>query len=348
MVGSYLLSQLNKIPRVEIGLYKDDGLAVLQQTPRATERIKKEICHIFRKCDLKITVEANKKVVNFLDVTLDLNTEKFKPYSKTSNTPLYVHSKSNHPPNIIRNIPESVRRRLSEISSDKFLFNETATPYQDALYKSGYKYKLEFKPPQRAPCQRRNRSRKTIWFNPPYNKNVKSKIRREFLRLIDNCFPAGHTLRKIFNRNTLKLSYSCIPNVQQILKGHNKSVLANSAQPTPDQAGERACKKKKKKQCPLEGNCLAKGIVYQAQVTSGRQTETYVGLTATEFKSRFRNHQMSFNNEMHKNDTELSKHTWQLKSNEQRFTIKWKILAKVKIDSNLTKRCNLCTTEKHS
>ena len=32
LVGSYLLSQLNKIPGVEIGLYRDDGLAVLQQT----------------------------------------------------------------------------------------------------------------------------------------------------------------------------------------------------------------------------------------------------------------------------------------------------------------------------
>ena len=74
-----------------------------------------------------------------LDVTLDLNTEKFQPYSKTANTPLYVHSKSNHPRNIIRNIPESVNRRLSEISSDEAVFNEAATPYQDALYKSGYR-----------------------------------------------------------------------------------------------------------------------------------------------------------------------------------------------------------------
>ena len=151
MVGSYLLSQLKKIPGVEIGLYRDDGLAVLQQTPRATERIKKEICHIFRQCDLKIAIKANKKVVNFLDVTLDLNTEKFKPYSKTSNTPLYVQSKSNHPPNIIRNI-----------SSDEAVFNEAATLYQDALHKSGYTSKLAFKPPQTAPSQRRNLSRNMI------------------------------------------------------------------------------------------------------------------------------------------------------------------------------------------
>ena len=224
LVGCYLLSQLNEIPGVEIGLYRDDGLAILQQTPKETERIKKEICKIFKKCELKITIEANKKVVNFLDVTLDLNTEKFKPYSKPLNTPLYVHSKSNHPPSIIKNIPESVNRRLSEISSDETVFNEAATPYQEALYRSGYTYKLEFKPPQiRASSQSRNRSRKIIWFNPPYNKNVKSNIGREFLHLIDKCFPVDHKLRKIFNRNTLKLSYSCMPNVQQIIDGRKKN-----------------------------------------------------------------------------------------------------------------------------
>ena len=100
LVGWYLLSQLNEVPGVEIGLYRDDGLAILQQTPRATERIKKEICKIFRKCDLKITIKANKKSsTSRLDVTLDLKTKRFKPYSKPSSTPLYVHSKSNHPPN---------------------------------------------------------------------------------------------------------------------------------------------------------------------------------------------------------------------------------------------------------
>ena len=43
-------------------------------------------CQIFAKNNLKITADANKKVVNFLDVTLDLNTGKFKPYSKPPTT----------------------------------------------------------------------------------------------------------------------------------------------------------------------------------------------------------------------------------------------------------------------
>jgi len=56
---------------------------------------------------------------------------------------------------------------------------------------------------------------------------------------------------------------------------------------------------------------------------------------------------VSFNNEKHNNNTELSKHFWQLKSKQQHYIMKWKILAKVKPYSNLMKRCNLCTTEKH-
>ena len=98
LVGCYLLSQLTQIPEINIGLYRDDGLAVLNQTPQKIEKVKKEICKIFANNNLRITIEANKKIVNFLDVTLDLTTERFKPYSKPATTPLYVHSKSNHPP----------------------------------------------------------------------------------------------------------------------------------------------------------------------------------------------------------------------------------------------------------
>ena len=97
------------------------------------EKVKKEICRIFANNKLRITIEANKKTVNILDVTLDLTTERFKPYSKPATTPLYVHSKSNHPPNIIRNIPKAINKRLSEISSDKDAFNEAAPLYQEAL-----------------------------------------------------------------------------------------------------------------------------------------------------------------------------------------------------------------------
>ena len=50
LVGIYILSQLKEIPYdMEIGLYRDDGLAVLDQTPQKIEKIKKEICKVFAK-----------------------------------------------------------------------------------------------------------------------------------------------------------------------------------------------------------------------------------------------------------------------------------------------------------
>ena len=39
---------------------------------------------------------------------------------------------------------------------------------------------------------------------------------KKFLSLIDRHFPAGSKLRKIFNSNTIKVSYSCMPNIGNI------------------------------------------------------------------------------------------------------------------------------------
>ena len=45
----------------------------------------------------------------------------------------------------LRNIPESINNRLSEISSDKECFDKAKSTYQDTLNKSGYKYNLSYK-----------------------------------------------------------------------------------------------------------------------------------------------------------------------------------------------------------
>ena len=100
------------------------------------ENSKKKICQIFREIGLKIIIEANKKVVDFLDVELDLYRDQYKPFLKPNNTLLYVNSQSNHPPSIIKNIPLSVNKRLCELSSSEEIFTQAAKPYQEALEKS--------------------------------------------------------------------------------------------------------------------------------------------------------------------------------------------------------------------
>ena len=104
----------------------------------------------------------------------------------------------------------------------------------------------------------------------------------------------------------------------------------------------KMCNCRKKNECPLEGECLTKEIVYQTTITTKDTTETYIGLTASEFKTRWRNHKTSFTHEKRKNDTELSKYLWQLKDKQEEYSIAWRIVAKAKPYTNHTKRCNLC------
>ena len=62
IVGLFLLSELRKLDiDIEMGCYKDDGLAVSKLTKKQTEAVKKKMCATFRKFGLEITIEANKK-----------------------------------------------------------------------------------------------------------------------------------------------------------------------------------------------------------------------------------------------------------------------------------------------
>ena len=236
LVGAYLLYKIKeKFGGIcDFGLYRDDGLGISRASPRQTELIKKDLCGIFSSYGLKITIEANKKVVNFLDVTLNLSDGKYMAYTKPGNIPLYVNRKSNHPPRIIENIPKSINKRLSEISIDENSFNQSAPLYQKALDDSGYHHRLAFTPSltQSLNSTRRNRHRNIIWYNPPFSKNVATNVGRTFLKILDEEFPENHVFHKIFNRNTVKISYSCMPNLKQKIEGRNKSILPKNDRTT--------------------------------------------------------------------------------------------------------------------
>lgn len=341
LIGTYMLSLIASKFKDEVGLYRDDGLAVCKATPKEIEKTKKEVSNVFKSNGLKITIDANKKIVHFLDVTFDLTNGSYKPYMKPNNKLSYVHRQSNHPPALLKNIPLNINKRLTNISSSKEVFDESIAPYQQALKESGYDHKLTYNPDP-APRNKRKRKRDITWYNPPFDSNVKTNLGRKFLHIVEKCFQKSHPLYKIFNRHTLKLSYSCMPNMKSIISSHNKHVLsnANAQTPQPD-----TCNCRKKPDCPLEGKCLQTNVIYQATVTTETTTETYVGL-ATNFKERYGNHKTSFRHSKRRNETELSKHVWNLQDAKKPFQIKWKILKKCKPYSNISKKCSLCLNEK--
>ena len=228
----------------------------MNKSARLADEIRKDFHKCFEHFRLKITAESILRIVNFLDVTFDLSNGKY------NDNPLYINSQSNHSPCILRQLPASVNKRISLLSSDEQAFHEAAPTYQNALRHSNYDNKLSYTQEARA--------------------------------------------------------------------------VTNT------------CNCRVKNHCPLGGQCMASSIVYKATVSTSNTsiTKHYIGMTASTFKERYRNHVKSFQNKKYSNETELSKHIWDLKEKNKDFDTTWSILKQSLSYMRGTKRCDLCLDEK--
>ena len=148
LIGLLILNDIKEqIPMLDFGLYRDDGLATYRTTKGIhIDRTRKTLISIFKRHGLKITAEFRLHTVNFLDVTLDLPSNTYRPFRKPNDAPKYIHIHSNHPPHIIKQIPHMVVKRLSKISANEQAFNETIPYYNNALKSSRHKMALKYKP----------------------------------------------------------------------------------------------------------------------------------------------------------------------------------------------------------
>ena len=143
-----------------------------------------------------------------------------------------------------------IEKRLSGISCNQEEFNRAKLAYAQAIDKTGYKQKLQFQTEnsfaekdtengtlleksgykQKLQFQTENSSRKRhrkrniTWFNPLFSNNVSTNIGRKFLNLLDKHFTSNHKLHPICNRNCIKVSYGCMPNMAAIIKLHNSNM----------------------------------------------------------------------------------------------------------------------------
>ena len=137
----------------------------------------------------------------------------------------YIHKESNHPTSILRQIPLSIESCIPKYSSNEKIFKEPTQIYQEALKKSGHNHQLTYqKSINNKNKDNKWRKRKIIWFNPLYSKNVLTKVGNLFLKLINKHFPRHHKCYKLFNKNYVKVSYSCMPNMKNIINTHNKKI----------------------------------------------------------------------------------------------------------------------------
>ena len=128
-------------------------------------------------------------IVNYLDVTLNLNNGSYRPYKKPNEETNYIHVNFDHPPSILKQLPMSIGKQLSFSSLSKEIFEETVPYYEQYLSNCGYKEKLNYRV-STSPnlITNRKQQRNVLWFNPPYRKTVKIKIGKFFLQLIKQHF----------------------------------------------------------------------------------------------------------------------------------------------------------------
>ena len=124
-------------------------------------------------------------------------------------------------------------------------------------------------------------------FNPLWSSNVKSNIGAQFLRIISECFPRGHVLHKVFNRNNVKVSYRTMDNVRKIVSRHSNKIMNNQNPPQPPPP----CRcRVLSPLCPNQ--CKNKDVIYMCRVAppNNQDVETYTGLTSQTFKKRWDQH----------------------------------------------------------
>ena len=114
--------------------------------------------------------------MDYLDVTFNLTDSSYRPFNKTNNEINYIHKQSNHPPSIINQLPLFFERRLSKLSSNKKIFNDSIPTYQEAIKRLGYNHNLTYQKHDQKKDNSQQRKRQIIWWKTPCSKNVTTNV----------------------------------------------------------------------------------------------------------------------------------------------------------------------------
>ena len=261
-------------------------------------------------------------------------------------------------------------------------------PYEDALKESGYSFKMKYEEKnidEMNKKKKRNRKKRQHWFNPPHSDNLRTNVGEKFINIVKSEFNEQHVLHNIFNTKTIRLSYSCMPNMAKQVSMHNAKVFQQHTKETNQnlqplqnqnlqplqnqnlqplqnqnlqhlqnqnlQGRNKPCNCRGGiANCPLGGRCnIEQNVIYTCKVTrlDDNTFQTYTGLTDNTFKKRLYGHNSDFRKRKHRNKTMLSKYIWFLKDNNVQYELNWSILGKAKSFNPVTGVCRLCLLEKY-
>ena len=131
-------------------------------TGSESERKRKRLIKTFQDNGVSIASLTNITSANFLDITLNLTTESYKPYRKPNDQPLCIDKYSNHPRHIIETLPDTISERNTELSSTKKDFEEAVSFYIEAMKQAKHDYQIKYTKENRQTNKRINRKRNII------------------------------------------------------------------------------------------------------------------------------------------------------------------------------------------
>ena len=121
----------------------------------------------------------------------------------------------------------------------------------------------------------------------------------------------------------MKISYSCMSNLEEI-SNHNQKTLQNSNKTTQEDI--KSCNCRSKANCPVNRECLTKGVIYKATVMHKYKENVYIGSTGRQFKTRFYEHKQPFRSSIKKEGARLSRFITKIKMTTSiGKNIKWEI-----------------------
>ena len=210
LVGIYILCSLAKlINKEDCGFYRDDGLLILWNVNgQQIHPMPKNIIKTFKDIGVVIDVETK---CRYFRHHVQLKQWHILTVRKAKDLLLYISKSSSHPLQIINQLPKIINERLSRNSPNEEVFNPSKYQYEKALRDSGYTdFKLKFNK------TRHNHTK------GDRQRRISTNVGKKFLQLLRHHFPPSNKLHKIFDNNTVKVSYFCTQNVASIIKSHNK------------------------------------------------------------------------------------------------------------------------------
>ena len=257
LVGLYLLSKFESDPELQdaiIALYRDDLIAIVPNNGFRINRIRSAIQRIVALEELDMTDWTEGRKLDYLDIEFDMADESFRPHTKPMDGSRYVSPMSDHPKMTIRSIPTIVEKRISMLCSSREVHDREKEAFQAKLRRDGHgNIRLKFLPQlsqqemiarHNEKRDKRKKARQIIWFNPVYTRRLapEAAVGKAFFDALDSSFPEGSNLKKILNRNHVKLSYRNMPSFEAVVNSVNKVNMEtfNKSKFLEEEASKRA------------------------------------------------------------------------------------------------------------